>query len=415
MTESRDKPSDQLTDYEENLRLLALRSYDILDTLMEPEYDDITRIAAQICGTPISLISLVDAERQWFKSHHGLPLRETPREHSVCAHNLVDPQRPFLLRDLRTDDRFAANPLVVGDPKIVFYAGMPLVDSQNHTIGSLCVIDREPRDLDEEQFKSLEALARQTMRLIEDRRNRRLLERQREQLQLAFDNLNEFASIVSHDLRAPLRHIHQYLEVIEEDYANQFPTDALPLFEVVKNAALEADDMIRGVLRYCKSLHTLRESREAVGVNELLADIIKGDAIYAPCQIELPKEEILLKTSPLALRQIFQNMLSNAAKHGPPGQTRINVGYYPEAEGWHYFSITDNGPGIPQKLQKAIFKLFQTVADRDDTTERETRGESHGVGLSIVKKLTEALGGEVWVTSDGKNGSTFHFTIREVG
>lgn len=155
---------------EDNARLAALKSYTILDSLPEQDYEDITQLAAEICQTPIALISLVDDQRQWFKSNRGLTIRETPRDQSFCAHAITNPTQTFVIPDTRHDERFAENPLVTGDPHMVFYAGAPLVDENGFALGSLCVIDKEPRQLTESQLSSLRILSRQVVRLLELRK-----------------------------------------------------------------------------------------------------------------------------------------------------------------------------------------------------------------------------------------------------
>lgn len=144
----------------EDARLQALADYKLLDTDAEDIYDDVTRMASEICRTPISLISLVDADRQWFKSKHGLKANGTPREQSFCAHAILNPNEIFIVQDARLDDRFADNPLTTGAPNVVFYAGVPLTDAEGHSLGSLCVIDSRPRTLTDNQLLALKSLAR---------------------------------------------------------------------------------------------------------------------------------------------------------------------------------------------------------------------------------------------------------------
>lgn len=161
----------------EQARLRALQRYEILDTPSEQEYDDIALLAAQICGTPIATISLIDADRQWFKSKIGLDETETSRDIAFCAYAIL-PESPqtMIVRDALEDARFAENPLVTGDPYIRFYAGAPLITPDNHAIGTICVIDREPRDLTEKQLDALQALARQVTLKLELRRMSGLLQ-----------------------------------------------------------------------------------------------------------------------------------------------------------------------------------------------------------------------------------------------
>lgn len=148
-------------------RLQILREYRVLDTTAEQAFDDLTRLASLICGTPIALVSLVDSDRQWFKARVGLDATQTPREHAFCAHAILNPSELMVVADAKQDERFAANPLVTGDPGVRFYAGAPLVTPTGEALGTLCVIDRSPRQLDSNQAEILRALSRQVIAVLE--------------------------------------------------------------------------------------------------------------------------------------------------------------------------------------------------------------------------------------------------------
>jgi len=150
----------------EQSRLEALRSYDILDSLSESEYDDIVALAHEICQTNIAVISFVDEKRQWFKSTIGLNIKETSRDISFCGHAINQPNDIFIVADARVDERFSDNPLVIGDPNIVFYAGIPLIDENSFALGTLCVIDSSPKTLNENQKSALQVLARNVSLLL---------------------------------------------------------------------------------------------------------------------------------------------------------------------------------------------------------------------------------------------------------
>lgn len=163
----------QLRDQDEARRLEVLKSYNILDTEAEKELDELTEIASAICETPISLISLVDEERQWFKSKKGLDVEETPREHAFCQHTLHKPDEVLVVDNPLKDQRFEQNPLVLGDPNIRFYAGAPLVASGGNVLGTLCIIDQKKRSITSSQMRALQLLAKRVMDYFDMRKRLR--------------------------------------------------------------------------------------------------------------------------------------------------------------------------------------------------------------------------------------------------
>ncbi|MGC1450696.1 MAG: ATP-binding protein [Candidatus Sulfotelmatobacter sp.] len=169
-------------------RLKALHHYRILDTDPEQAFDDLTLIASQICGAPIALISLVDEDRQWFKSRVGVEVQETSRSVSFCAH-AIQQQGIFTVPDTLNDARFRDNPLVQGDPHIRFYAGAPITTQDGYALGTLCVIDYVPRKLTNDQNNALEALERQVAAQLELRRNL-------EELRVALEGIETLSALV---------------------------------------------------------------------------------------------------------------------------------------------------------------------------------------------------------------------------
>src|SRR5215831_20285499 len=158
----------------ESKRIKVLWQYDILDTVPEEVFDDLTELAARICEAPIALITLVDENRQWFKSKVGVTINETSRDISFCGH-AIEQSDLFIVPDATLDKRFAKNPLVTSDPKIRFYAGAPLITPDGHALGTLCVIDKVPRELKLEQKQALRVLSRHVMSQLELRRRSREL------------------------------------------------------------------------------------------------------------------------------------------------------------------------------------------------------------------------------------------------
>src|SRR5437868_2679984 len=165
---------------DEKQRLKVLWQYDVLDTVPEEVFDDLTELAARICEAPIALITLVDEDRQWFKSKIGVTINETSRDISFCGH-AIEHSDLFIVPDATLDKRFAQNPLVTSDPKIRFYAGAPLITPDGHALGTLCVIDKVPRELRPDQKQALRVLARHVMTQLELRRHSRELTRAHEE------------------------------------------------------------------------------------------------------------------------------------------------------------------------------------------------------------------------------------------
>lgn len=177
----------------ESDRLKSLAEHNLLNTLPEDVYDDITRLAAEICGTPIAAINLIADNHQWPKSTYeeesgSVPLSEyltMPRDQSFCAHTILNPNEPQVVPDARYDERFAGNPLVQGDPQLIFYAGVPVKDAEGLALGSLCVIDSRPRELTEHKLESLKALAKLVNTHFQLRRTKLELEKKQKQVNAA--------------------------------------------------------------------------------------------------------------------------------------------------------------------------------------------------------------------------------------
>lgn len=391
----------------ETERLANLHAYGILDTLPQEEFDDLTAIASQICGTPISLITLVDEKRQWFKSATGLPdgVTETARDVAFCAHALLQPTQSFIVEDAKQDPRFAENELVIGDMDIGFYAGVPLVTKEGYALGSLCVIDHRSRELTADQLGTLERLARQVIKLFELRQALADAEEQARKRVKAYALLKNFSHVIAHDLKAPIRNMRQASQLLVEDHAAVLPQDARSLIQMIETRAVDASRMIEGVLRFSKETHQV-EQYETVDIAAAI-DHVMGRFNTSCCEVHYCGEVSTLTISRIGLEQTLQNLLGNAIKFCDKPICRIVIDCRPEPAGYYTFTVHDNGPGVLPQYREAVFRLFHTL-------QYEQQQESHGVGLTIAQHLVEVMGGSI-ALKDTTEGALFSFTLPVYG
>ena len=385
-------------------RLENLKDYQILDTLPEKDFDDITMLASEICDTPISLVSLVDDDRQWFKSNHGLGVRETPREYSFCAHAIEKPNELFIIPDSRLDERFSDNPLVHNYPNVVFYAGIPLVSPKGFALGSLCVIDNKPKELSPLQKSALKALSNQVMTQLELRRKNIQLNRMYAELESNFRDIEQFSYVAAHDIKSPLNNIRGLIDLILDEDQNSLNEDSREYLGHVKESSEQLVELVDGILEYSRATQISSAVVEDTSLKEMLDDII--DLLKKPDNIEflLDLKVDKVTTSKIALKQILLNLISNSIKYldRPNGLITVTAresGYY------YFFSVSDNGSGIPEGSLDNIFDLFKAIKLR--------KNSGTGIGLSIVKKLVQKLEGDITVTSNPEDGTKFEFKIKK--
>jgi len=389
----------------ETLRLKALDSYSILDTFSDRDYDNLTAIASEVCNIPISLISLVDDQRQWFKSHHGLPVDETPKEYSFCAHAIQQPDQLFVVPDARKDKRFLENPLVTGDPYIVFYAGVPLVTEEGMPLGTLCVIDKKPRRLTKNQKKALEALSNQVMKLLELRKSKYELRKANEQLEEKNKMLEGFAEVAAGDIQSPLRNIANSYATFQKEYSQQLDNAGVQLLSSMENSTAQLSSMVDGILQNAKTDYVKRREKENVSSAEIQQKLVgvypkSGDYTI---EFSFKAEELYINMG--AVLQLLLNLISNAIRYSDKAVAQVEVGVR-EDERFYEFFVSDDGPGIDDLDYERIFEIF-TVLNRVD------RYGEYGVGLGLAnaKKLVEESGGDITVDSELGKGTIFTFSL----
>lgn len=226
------------------------------------------------------------------------------------------------------------------------------------------------------------------------------------QLKSTNRELKEFAFVVSHDLKAPLRAISQLTHWISEDYADAFDREGKEMMGLILNRVKRMDGFIEGVLSYSR-IGRFKESVEILDLNVLVHELI--ESIMAPPHIHIGIENVLpvIQSDPIRMQQVFQNLLGNAITYMDKREGVVTVGCVDEGAHWK-FSVADNGPGIDRSYHVKIFQIFQTLAPRD-------KHESSGIGLTLVKKIIEQYGGSIWVESEPGKGSTFYFTLPNNG
>jgi signal transduction histidine kinase len=391
----------------EKERLKTLQSYKILDTLPESSFDSITSIAAFICNTPISLVSLIDKDRQWFKSKQGLGVSETPREQAFCAHAINNPKEIMIVEDSLKDERFANNPLVQGEPHIRFYAGAPLVTNEGFPLGTLCIIDCVPRHLDESQLKALSDLASQVMVQFQLRKQLIEMEELKLRLEKQFYEAERFAHLVSHDIKAPLRGIAALANYIIKEARNELNPEVSDYLNQIQERANKTIGLVEGILKHTLSTN-YEVNLEWINARLLLRDVAELSAV--PADIAFTSETTITEvySDRVILIQILINLLNNAVKYGVSPNPKIQIRIKQTLTEWK-IEVKDNGPGVLPEHQMRIFEMFQTLGKADRFGNKGT-----GIGLCTVKSLVQLLHGRIELKSGLRKGCLFTVVIPRV-
>ena len=421
---------------DESKRLQDLYSYDILDTFSEKDYDDITLMASIICEAPVALITFIDKDRQWFKSHRGTDVQGSPLEYAFCSYAIQTPGEAFTIEDFRKDDRFKDNPFVAGEPHIVFYAGVPLVTPNGQGLGTVCVLDVKPRVLTDQQIEALKILSAQTMNLLQLRKANNDLNKTKEQLELSLsshianrlkeveiqntelekvnEELKAFNYISSHDLQEPLRKIQIFSSLIVEKESETLTAQAKLYIGKINNSASRMSALIKDLLSYSQ-VSAEGKVLEKIALSDLINDV-KYDL---QDEIENKNAQIVysgnheINVIPFQFRQLLYNLFSNSLKFLKEDTaphidvtSSYNTGSYFDNDkldaNCHYYCITicDNGIGFDNKYSEKIFELFQRL----QTTDVQL---GTGIGLTIVKKIVANHQGFIIANSFANCGATF--------
>ncbi|MGB0681827.1 MAG: ATP-binding protein [Magnetovibrionaceae bacterium] len=428
----------------ERARLEKLAGYQVLDTETEACFDRITRIVAESLDVPISLVSLVDADRQWFKSHHGLDATETPREQAFCAHALHG-NDVFVVADAFEDERFHDSPLVTDAPGVRFYAGAPLITPDGHKLGTLCAIDHRAHEISDDHKQLLQDLASLVIDELELRKARAELTRKNAQLKENIFELLEakesvqkqarelkqladsearvraelaaevaskdrFFSIIAHDLKGPFTSILGLSGLISKmpekfskekliEQSARIHASATQIFELLENLLEWARVQMDQDNVQTEIFPLARPIEDTLGVlGPMAAD--KGITLSAE------PTDLLVQADPNMVLLVIRNLTANALKFTPDGG-KVTLRAV-DRDSFVEVTVTDTGVGVSEKLSEGLFRIDSK------TTSRGTNGEvGTGLGLPLCAQMVELNGGEIGFESTPGEGSVFRFTLRK--
>ena len=355
----------------EQYRLGALRSYGILDTPREIDFDEIVKVASAVCGTPISVVNLIDQGRQWFKAEVGLGLRETPLDSSICAHAILQPDL-FIVPDTKLDHRFCNNSLVTGDPYLRFYAGALLETPEGFPLGTVCVLDYRPRELDQTQKDFLRLMAHQVMKMLELRR----INAAEHAARIHAEELVKQNSTLMREGDHRLMNSLQLVQSILSLQSRNATTDE------AKTQLDMASNRVLAIATVHKQLH-LTGSTEEIEIDAFLRRLCDSLKQNAPAQIvaiNVSAESTKVRSDiasglGLLVAELVTNSFKYAYAVGDHGT--VAVGFKQTDSGWH-LEVSDEGRGLPENF------------DPD---------QSRGFGMQVVKAFVRRLNGKLTVSS----------------
>lgn len=387
-------------------RIVKLKNYRILDTPKEEEFDQIVELASRICHAPISLISLLDINRQWFKATVGVDLRETIRDVSFCAHTIEEEEDFMAVGDLTKDERFKENPFVLNAPYVKSYAGVSLITEEGLKIGTVCILDDKPRTFSENELENLRLLSKHTIKLIKMRKHSEVIKNRNNTLELVNKNLEAFTYTVAHDVKAPLRTMSSFSSILLKKYKDKLEKEDTDYLTFINESSKDLSGYTSDLLEFSKKIQISVDDYEYIELASLLDKITLLLNQKKEVSIVFSKEQQIIFTPPKVLRQVLQNLISNSIKYRdtnkPEPYVKIEMKEYANK---YAFVIMDNGIGISKCRKSQLFQLFKK-------DERNTY--SSGIGLCIVKELVGKLNGEIIVESEENQGTAVMFTIEKL-
>ncbi|HUP83915.1 MAG TPA: ATP-binding protein [Candidatus Limnocylindria bacterium] len=389
---------------DEPARLAAVRRYDILDTPPDGAFDRITALAARVLKAPIAIVSIVDQDRIWFKSHHGVEVEQIGRDPGLCASAILH-DGPWIIKDAARDPRALANPLVAGEFGLQFYAGVPLRTSDGHNLGTLCVLDFVPRDLSTDETATLEDLAKMVIDELELRLASRVAiaeVREREYLKDAL------MGMLSHELRTPVTTIFgaaQLLSRTPKELADERMAELFPdIISESERLVRLIEDLL--VLTRLEQGGAIKAAREPVLIQRVLSAVVEHESRRWPdrsLRLDIQPDLPPVMGDQLYLEQVVRNLVSNALKYSS-SEAPVEISAS-AIDGEVEVRVRDRGIGLPGGSHENLFGLMV----RGDAAVRYAPGA--GIGLYVCRRLLEAMNGRIWLEPAPDVGTVASFRI----
>ena len=380
----------------------VLEDYYLFDSDAEIEYDNITFLASKICNTPISTITLLDDKRQWFKSKIGFEHSENPLNMSFCALSISKCKKVIVVPNLMEDADFSAIGKLNGLVKDGFYAAVTLFNEDEIALGTLCVIDYESKNLDQDQIKALQILGKQVEELFKIRLKNIQLNKNYQDLKEKYSELKQFSDTISHDIQSPINNIISLITLLNDDKGNQKATSEY--LELLVTSSYQLKNYVSNLLTYYQS-ESLVVNKNKILLKDLVTEI--EQIVTSDNQVKFVYDfdtSTLLTTDKMALSQILLNLISNGIKYNMQANPIITI-RYEMFDGKSIIKIIDNGTGIEKKYFETIFENNTTLAKKDRYGNFGT-----GLGLSIVANLAKKINYKIAIDSIIGVGSTFTLT-----
>ncbi|MFO8147723.1 MAG: HAMP domain-containing sensor histidine kinase [Gillisia sp.] len=389
----------------QNSKNTVIQDYQILSLSNDKDYDDLIFLASSICNVSVAYLGIVADEKVLFKSKTGIRLDEIDLENSFSQATLESEMEYFSVNFSEDPELFQkALPYFKKDYK--FYCGVPIINAKGLPIGALNILDVKERKLKDFQKKSLKVLSNQIMKLLEFRnQNNKFLQIQNK-LKQKYQELEKFASLVSHDIKSPLANIISLTELLREENKDKLNEETLQYLNYLVESSYSLRNYVDGILNFYRSENILEKAAENVDLHQILKGIAHLYDVSNDVEIKYPETASLKNINKAALTQILLNLISNALKYNDKELRKIKINFH-ETHDFYHFEVIDNGVGFSTENSDKIFELFHTL----DTNDREGNPGS-GIGLATVKKLVNSLGGEISVDSTPGMGSKFSFSIR---